>query len=206
MKANEHAIAAILADGRVMAYGVQCGGGALPDLVNQKTCKWPAVELYAARYAFLVTLSNGTAITWGSLQENGPLPTLPAVVEKHGCKVVNVSSASYAFAITWSDGCVTTIGDPNRGGNSSHVQGLLTSVQLVRSSLRAFAAVTSHRNVVCWGDPESGGRMEAIPACGIVDIRGTYLFHVRGYPQVGMPTEPGRTPAPYLPLFGKGCK
>ena len=173
VKANEHAIAAILADGRVMAYGLHCGGGALPDLVNQNTSKWPAVELYTARYAFLVTLSNGTAIIWGSIQENGPLPTQPAVVEKHGCEVVNVSSTSYAFAITWSDGSVTTIGDPDGGGNSSHVQGLLTSVQLVRSSRRAFAAVTSHRNVVCWGDPESGGRMEAIPACGIVDIIST---------------------------------
>ena len=61
VKANEHAIAAILADGRVMAYGVQCEGGTLPNLVNQKTSKLPAVELYAA-YAFLVTLSNGTAI------------------------------------------------------------------------------------------------------------------------------------------------
>ena len=173
VKANEHAIAAILADGRVMAYGGQCGGGTLPDVVIQSASKWPAVELYAARSAFLVTLSNGTAIIWGSLQENGPLPTLPAVVEKYGCEVLNVSSTSYAFAITWSDGRVTTIGDPDRGGNSSHVQGLLTSVQMVRASLRAFAAVTSHRNVVCWGDPESGGRMEAIPACGIVDIRST---------------------------------
>ena len=95
------------------------------------------------------------------------------MVEKHGCEVVNVSSTSYAFAITWSNGSVTTIGNPDRGGNSSHVQGLLTSVQLVRSNLRAFAAVTSHRNVVCWSDPESGGRVEAIPACGIVDIRST---------------------------------
>ena len=168
VKANEHAIAAILADGRVMAYGVQCGGGTLPDLVNQKTSKWLAVELYAARYAFLVTLSNGTAIIWGSVQENGPLPTQPAVVEKHGCEVVNVSSTSYAFAITWSDGSVTTIGDPDGGGNSSHVQGLLTSVQLVRSSLRAFAAVTSHRNVVCWGDPKwgSNGSNTCMRNCG----------------------------------------
>ena len=114
VKANEHAIAAILADGRVMAYGGQCGGGTLPDVVIQSASKWPAVELSAARSAFLVTLSNGTAIIWGSLQENGPLPTLPAVVEKHGCEVLNVSSTSYAFAITWSDGRVTTIGDPQR--------------------------------------------------------------------------------------------
>ena len=173
VKANEHAIAAILADGRVMAYGGQCGGGALPDVVIQSANAWPAVELYTARCAFLVTLSNGTAIIWGCVQENGPLPAQPIVVEKHGCEVASVSSTSYAFAITWSNGGVTTIGDPDGGGNSNHVQELLTSVQLVRSSLRAFAAVTSHRNVVCWGDPDSGGRMEAVPACGIVDIIST---------------------------------
>ena len=97
VKANEHAMAAILADGSVMAYGEQCGGGTLADLVAQSTCKWPAVELYTARYAFLVTLSNGTAIIWGSLRENGPLPTWPVVVEKPGCKAANVKSTSYAF-------------------------------------------------------------------------------------------------------------
>ena len=173
VKANEHAIAAILADGSVMAYGEQCGGGTLPDLVTQNTCKWPAVELYTARYAFLVTLSNGTAIIWGSLRENGPLPTWPVVVEKPGCSIPDVKSTSYAFAIIWSNGCVTTVGDPDGGGNSDHVQGLLTSVQMVRSNKSAFAAVTSHRNIVCWGNQECGGRMEAIPADGIVDILNT---------------------------------
>ena len=167
VKANEHAVAAILADGRVMAYGVPVGGGILPDLVNRRANKWPAVGLHTARYSFLVTLSNDTAIVWGSISEPG------TILEKKGQRVEHVSSTNHAFAITWSDGSITTFGDPERGGNSEHVQGLLSSVQIVRSNRAAFAAVTSHRNIVCWGDPEWGGRMEAIPASGVVDIIGT---------------------------------
>ena len=53
VKTNEHAIAAILANGSVRAYGVPLGGGILPDLVSQSANKWPAIDLYAARYAFL---------------------------------------------------------------------------------------------------------------------------------------------------------
>ena len=33
--------------------------------------------------------------------------------------------------------------------------------------------MTSHRNIVCWGNQECGGRMEAFPAVGIVDIIST---------------------------------
>ena len=148
IKANEMAIAAILANGSVMAYGRPLGGCALPDLVSQNANKWPAVEI---RYAFLVTLSNGSAIVWGDISEFG------TVLEKEGCGVEHVNSTSYAFAVTWSDGSGTTWGDPDKGGSSEHVQGLLSSVQMVRSNRSAFAAVTSHSNIVCWGDPTKGG-------------------------------------------------
>ena len=160
VKTNERAIAAILANGSVMAYGVPLGGGILPDLVSQSANKWPAVDLYTARYAFLVTLSNGTAIVWGSISEFG------TVLEKKGHGVEHVSSTSYAFAVIWSDGSVTTLGDPARGGDSEHVQGLLSSVRMVRSNKSAFAALTSHEKIVCWGDPECGGRIEAVWRCG----------------------------------------
>ena len=108
VKANMHAVAAILADGRVMAYGVPLEGGALPDLVNQRAKKWPAVNLHAARLAFLVTLSNGTAVVWGNISEYGTF------LEKTGHRVEHVCSTLYAFAVTWSDGSVTTFGDPER--------------------------------------------------------------------------------------------
>ena len=168
VSANMHAVAAILADGRVMAYGVPLGGGILPDLANQRTNRWPAVNLYASRLAFLVTLSNGTAVIWGNLSELG------TVLEKTGYGVEHVSSTPYAFAVTWSDGSVTTFGDPERGGDSERVQDRLTSVQMVWSNNAAFAAMTSRSNIVCWGDPKCGGRMETVPAEGVVDIISTY--------------------------------
>ena len=123
--------------------------------------------MHAARLAFLVTLSNGTAVVWGNISERG------TVLEKTGYGVEHVSSTHYAFAVTWSDGSVTTFGDPERGGNSERVQDRLTSVRMVWSNNAAFAAVTSHRNIVCWGEPKCGGRMETVPAGGIVDVIST---------------------------------
>ena len=164
VKANEMAIAAVLASGNVMAYGRPLGGGTLPDLVIQNASKWPAVDRYTSRYAFLATLSNGSAIVWGDISEYG------TVFEKKGRVVEHVNSTSYAFAITWSDGSVTTWGDPEKGGNSEHVQGLLSSVRMVRSNKSAFAALANHSNIARWGDPTKGGCMEAIPARGVIEI------------------------------------
>ena len=163
------AVAAVLANGDVMADGRPLGGGTLPDLVSRNTSKWSAVDLYTSRYAFLVTLSNGSAILWGDISEYGTL------LEKEGCGVEHVNSTSYAFAVTWSDGSVTTWGDPEKGGNGNgeHVQSLISSVQMVRSNRSAFAALTSHSDIVCWGDPTKGGCMEAIPARGVVEIVNT---------------------------------
>ena len=105
VSANMHAVAAILANGQMMTYGLPLGGGTLPDLVKQRTNRWPAVNLYASRLAFLVTLSNGTAVIWGNLSELG------TVLEKTGHRAEHVSCTPYAFAVTWSDGSVTTFGN-----------------------------------------------------------------------------------------------
>ena len=60
-----------------------------------------------------------------------------------------------------------------KDGNSERVQDRLTSVRMVWSNNAAFAAVTSHRNLVCWGEPKCGGGIETVPAGAIVDVIST---------------------------------
>ena len=169
VEANAGAIAAILDDGGVIAYGREAAGGTLPDLVNRNRGKRTAVNLFVTRFAFLVTLSNSTAIIWGDLAENG------MTIEKEGNDICQVSSTCCAFAVRWSDGTITTRGISEGGGNCEHVVNLLSSVRMLRANTSSFAALSCHNHIVCWGDPMSGGTMEATPANGVVDIVNTNL-------------------------------
>ena len=92
IEANEGAIAAILDNGEVIAYGREAAGGLLPDLVNRGRDKRKAVDLYVTRFAFLVTLSNSSAIIWGDISENG------MIIEKEGNRICQVSSTCCAFS------------------------------------------------------------------------------------------------------------
>ena len=169
VEANAGAIAAILDDGGVIAYGREAAGGTLPDLVNRDRGKRMAVNLFVTRFAFLVTLSNSTAIIWGDLAENG------MTIAKEGNEICQVSSTCCAFAVRWSDGTITTRGILEGEGNCKHVVNLLSSVRMLRANTLSFAALSFHYHIVCWGDPMSGGTMEATPASGVVDIVNTNL-------------------------------
>ena len=169
VEANAGAIAAILDNGGVIAYGREAAGGTLPDLVNRDRDKRTAVNLFVTRFAFLVTLSNSTAIIWGDLAENG------MTIAKEGNDICQVSSTCCAFAVRWSDGAITTRGISEGGGNCEHVVNLLSSVRMLRANTSSFAALSSHYHIVSWGDPMSGGTMEAAPASGVVDIVNTNL-------------------------------
>ena len=50
-----------------------------------------------------------------------------------------------------------TWGDPDDGGDSSHVQEQLRNVQHIQATRYAFAAVLESGAVVTWGDPDDGG-------------------------------------------------
>ena len=47
------------------------------------------------------------------------------------------------------------------GGDSSHVQQQLFAVQHVVATSRAFAALRSDGEVICWGDAKYGGKKSA---------------------------------------------
>ena len=153
----------------MIAYGREAAGGTLPDLVNRNRDKRVAVDLFVTRFAFLVTLSNSAAIIWGDIAENG------IAIEKEGNGICQVSSTCCAFAVRWSDGAITTRGISEGGVNCEHVVDLLSSVRMLKANTSSFAALSCHSYIVCWGDPMSGGTMEATPADGVVDIVNTNL-------------------------------
>jgi hypothetical protein len=61
-----------------------------------------------------------------------------------------------------ADGRVVTWGHPDYGGDSSAVQDILTSVQHVQATERAFAAILADGSVVNWGNRDYGGNSSAV--------------------------------------------
>ena len=82
-----------------------------------------------------------------------------------------------AFAALKSGGRVVTFGDPEFGGNSSAVAGLLNAnVVAVFSTNSAFAALLANGTAVVWGDPSCGGDASAVAgflASGVASISAT---------------------------------
>ena len=72
-------------------------------------------------------------------------------------------SATDAFAL-WLPGAhrVSTWGSPGVGGDSSAVQDQLRSVQQVRATWWACAAILADGSVVTWGNPGGGGDISAV--------------------------------------------
>ena len=82
-----------------------------------------------------------------------------------------------AFAALKSGGRVVTFGDPEFGGNSSAVAGLLNAnVVAVFSTNSAFAALLANGTAVAWGDLSCGGDASAVAgflASGVASISAT---------------------------------
>ena len=62
-----------------------------------------------------------------------------------------------SFAALIGDGSVVTWGDPDRGGDSSHVQEKLRNMCHIQATEFAFAAVLDNGSVVTWGVHHRGG-------------------------------------------------
>ena len=60
------------------------------------------------------------------------------------------SKCGKAFAAIMGDGSVVTWGDPEYGGDSSHVQEQLRNVQYIQAVEDVFAAVLEKWTVVTW--------------------------------------------------------
>eukprot|EP00435_Cladocopium_sp_Y103_P013405 s330_g3.t1 len=99
-----------------------------------------------------------------------PTKSLQAVEIEEGSNLTAVaqeertlSATAEAFAL-WYRGAhrIITWGDPDYGGDSAAVQDQITSVQQVKSTGSAFAAILADGSVVTWGDPDDGGDSSAV--------------------------------------------
>ena len=69
-----------------------------------------------------------------------------------------LAATNRAFAMWCCGGdTVITWGHENHGGDSSEVQDQFRSVQEIKATRAAFAAILEDGSVVTWGDPDAGG-------------------------------------------------
>jgi len=124
--------------------------------------------------AFAAVTSNGSVVTWGSIESGGnasvrngwyPNPTEEDVSYKLK-NIIAVYSNSNAFVALKEDGSVVSWGSVYSGGNSSSVADKLSSnVTALYSTRTAFAALKSDGSVVAWGG--FGGASSSVAASSL---------------------------------------
>eukprot|EP00434_Breviolum_minutum_P008714 symbB.v1.2.007682.t1/scaffold476.1/size199034/1 len=149
------AFAYVDAAGTVSTWGSPAYGGDPPPSVQEQLTDVYQVQHAAAFFqagAFAALKGDGSVVTWGETAFGGKL----AEQEKLQ-NVEAIQSTLYAFAALLSDGHVVTWGDANNGGDSGHVQPLLSEVVAIQATEKAFAAIRRDGVVIAWGDEHRGG-------------------------------------------------
>ena len=124
-------VAAVLADGSVVAWGHPAFGGECSAVQDQLR---NVHHLQSTPSAFAAILANGSVVT----------------------SVQQVQATESAFAAILANGSVVTWGAAYDGGDSSSVQHLLKDVKQIQRSNVAFAAILGDGSVVTWGVPIYG--------------------------------------------------
>ena len=155
------AFAALLGNGRVVAWGYDIFGGdssaVQGELKDQKVQK-----IYSTGSAFAAVLGNGRVVTWGNDIWGGDSSAVQG--EFKGQVVQQIYRTAGAFAAVLGNGRVVTWGSAYSGGDSSAVQGQLKGqvVQQIYSTGSAFAAVLGDGRVMTWGYADWGGDSSAV--------------------------------------------
>ncbi|CAE7233868.1 HERC1 [Symbiodinium natans] len=134
------AVAAILADGSVIAAGDEEKGGDCSEVQDQLQ---EVQELWATGGAFAALLRDERIVTWGD-------PGCGATSEVLR-NVKQVKATGGAFAFLLAGGAVIAQGDPEYGGDCAAVQDRLQNVQQLAATDKSFAAVLSDNSIVTWG-------------------------------------------------------
>ncbi|CAE7624416.1 unnamed protein product [Symbiodinium pilosum] len=147
------AYAAVLNDGRVVAWGCPQLGGNCSAVESEL---WGVREVKSCNSntagAFAAIREDGRVITWGSRSYGGD----SSAVQAQLCDVQDVASTSFAFAAVKTDGTVICWGAPALGGDCSIVQEKLRDVLYICASCGSFAALRGDGSVVTWGCEKSG--------------------------------------------------
>eukprot|EP00913_Durusdinium_trenchii_P031271 g29278.t1 len=162
IQATRAAFAAVLRTGRVVTWGCPQSGGDSRDVQDRLR---NVQQIQASTYAFAALTAAGEVVTWGgdagdSVQMQGKLRQVQQMlggVRWRDMVFDGIQASGGAFAAILQDGSVVTWGDPDKGGNSSHVQAQLVEVQQIQASRDAFAALCTDGRVVTWGSQRGGG-------------------------------------------------
>ena len=150
------AFAALLEDGRVVAWGDADDGG--DNSAVQGELKDQVVQqIYSTGYAFAAVLGNGRVVTWGEADFGGDSSAVQGELKDQ--KVQQIYSTDRAFAAVLGNDRVVTWGRADFGGDSRAVQGELKDqvVEHIYSTQYAFAALLGNGRVVTWGRADAGG-------------------------------------------------
>ena len=123
---EEEGVAALLADGRVIASGAR-----LPRELQERLGKPGSVKQIASTAkAFCALLTDGQVVTWGDPRAGGDLRNGGSWhIPYRLADVTRVEATDRAFAAILADGSAVAWGDPNYGGDCSKVQDQLKEVQ-----------------------------------------------------------------------------
>ncbi|OLP76539.1 hypothetical protein AK812_SmicGene43513 [Symbiodinium microadriaticum] len=148
------ALAAILGDGSVVAWGSDNLGGISPVQDMMKNVQ----HLQSSENAFAAILGDGSVVTWGDAGFGGD----SGAVQGRLKNVQQIQASRNAFAAILADGSVVTWGDAGHGGDSNAVQGQLSHVQHIQATHSAFAAILDDGSVVTWGNENHGGDSSSV--------------------------------------------
>lgn len=138
------------------AFGDPTYGGDLSNIplnVSSFLTSDGIASITANAYAFVALKPDGTIGCWGKAYAGGGTTTINTLTPSlYG--VVRIYANRAAFACVLTNHHVSTIGNPNYGGQTYMSVGL---VEPVAATVNAFAGLTGKRSVVIWGAEENGG-------------------------------------------------
>lgn len=173
LASNSGAYAAIMTNGKVVAWGDSSYGGDYSSIPTAlKTGSLTATHIAATTDAFAAIASDGSVYSWGNSSSGGDMSSVANDLNG-SIDAVQIISNSFAFAVRRSDGSVVSWGNSNYGGTVSAsmrtaLDGTIPVVD-IKASNSAFAALRSDGSVIAWGLSSGGGDTTSVAS----DIDGT---------------------------------
>lgn len=150
LAATRSAFAAVLTSGSVVAWGSSGSGGVIPSS-TLATLDGNTKYVLAGDRIFVAITDTGKFVQWGHDDDDAVSVTRTATAE-----MKLLTHTVSAFTAVRYNGTVEVWGQTDVGGDVSSVREKLTNVTSVKSSSRAFAALTGDGDVLSWGSSGYG--------------------------------------------------
>jgi len=155
---TNYAFAALLGNGRVVAWGNRQFGGVITPEYGGKKCNDILTDVkmvFSTEGAFAALLNNGRVLAWGNKDYGGKIP------EHRRCQLKNVKmivSTNLAFLALSNDGSIF-IWENNTHlvNNQIRLQLQYAFITMISSTKSAFAVLLDDGNVLVWGEDNNHG-------------------------------------------------